>query len=64
MVFGQPNHHAKVPVKRTSGNAKTKDVFGDLHKAPKMLRAALYARVSTLDQQTLACNWTPEELIG
>jgi hypothetical protein len=53
-----------VPVKRTSGNAKTKDVFGDLHKAPKMLRAALYARVSTLDQQTLACNWTPEELIG
>jgi DNA invertase Pin-like site-specific DNA recombinase len=48
-----PNHHAKMPVKRTSGKAKTKDVFGHLHKAPKMLRAALYARVSTLDQQTL-----------
>ena len=42
-----------MPVKRTSGKAKTKDVFGHLHKAPKMLRAALYARVSTLDQQTL-----------
>jgi DNA invertase Pin-like site-specific DNA recombinase len=42
-----------MPPKRTSGKAKTKDVFGHLHKAPKMLRAALYARVSTLDQQTI-----------
>jgi DNA invertase Pin-like site-specific DNA recombinase len=40
-------------VKRTSGKAKTKDVFGHAHKPAKMLRAALYARVSTLDQQTL-----------
>jgi putative DNA-invertase from lambdoid prophage Rac len=42
-----------MPVKRTSGEAKTKDVFGHLRKPSKMLRAALYARVSTLDQQTL-----------
>ena len=40
-------------VKRASGKVKTKQVFGQLHKPPKMLRAALYARVSTLDQQTL-----------
>jgi putative DNA-invertase from lambdoid prophage Rac len=42
-----------MPVKRTSGQAKTKQVFGQLRKPSKMLRAALYARVSTLDQQTL-----------
>ena len=43
----------KMPVKRTSGKAKTKDVFGQSRKPAKMLRAGLYARVSTLDQQTL-----------
>jgi predicted site-specific integrase-resolvase len=42
-----------MPVKRTSGKAKTKDVFGHAHKPAKMLRATLYARVSTLDHQTL-----------
>jgi DNA invertase Pin-like site-specific DNA recombinase len=42
-----------MPVKRTSGKAKAKDVFGHPRKPLKMLRAALYARVSTLDQQTL-----------
>jgi DNA invertase Pin-like site-specific DNA recombinase len=42
-----------MPIKRTFSKAKTKDVFGQLHKPPKMLRAGLYARVSTLDQQTL-----------
>ncbi len=42
-----------MPVRRTSGKAKTRDVFGQLRKPAKMLRAALYARVSTLDQQTL-----------
>ena len=46
-------HYAKMPVKRTSGKAKTKHVFGHVHKPPKMLRAGMYARVSTLDQQTL-----------
>jgi len=38
-----------MPVKRTSGEAKTKQVFGHLLKALKMLRTTLYARVSTLD---------------
>ena len=42
-----------MPVKRTSGKAKTRDVFGQSRKPAKMFRAALYARVSTLDQQTL-----------
>jgi putative DNA-invertase from lambdoid prophage Rac len=35
-------------------NAESADVFGQRHKRPKMLRAGLYARVSTHDQQTLA----------
>jgi DNA invertase Pin-like site-specific DNA recombinase len=42
-----------MPVKRTSAKAKTKQVFGHARKPAKMFRAALYARVSTLDQQTL-----------
>jgi predicted site-specific integrase-resolvase len=42
-----------MPVKRTSGKAKTKRVLGQPHKQSKMFRAGLYARVSTLDQQTL-----------
>jgi putative DNA-invertase from lambdoid prophage Rac len=43
-----------MPVKRGSSNAKSKDVFGQPRRKPKMLRAGLYARVSTNDQQTLA----------
>ena len=42
-----------MPVKRTSSKAKTKDVFGQSRKPAEMLRAGLYARVSTLDRQTL-----------
>ena len=42
-----------MPVNRTSGKAKSDRVFGQAQKASKMLRAGLYARVSTLDQQTL-----------
>jgi predicted site-specific integrase-resolvase len=42
-----------MPAKRTSEKTKTKQVFGQSRKPAKMLRAALYARVSTLDQQTL-----------
>jgi DNA invertase Pin-like site-specific DNA recombinase len=42
-----------MPVKGTSDNAKTRRVFGQSRKPSKMLRAGLYARVSTLDQQTL-----------
>jgi len=43
-----------MPVKRASHKAKSSNVFGQAHKAAKMLRAGLYARVSTNDQQTLA----------
>lgn len=42
-----------MPVKRPSRNAKSGDVFGQPRRPAKMLRAGLYARVSTNDQQTL-----------
>ena len=42
-----------MPVKRTSNEAKSNRVFGHARKPAKMLRAGLYARVSTLEQQTL-----------
>ena len=44
----------KTPVKRASATRKSQDVFGHPGKQPKTaLRAGLYARVSTNDQQTL-----------
>jgi DNA invertase Pin-like site-specific DNA recombinase len=43
-----------MPIKRASEKAKSGYVFGQARKATKMLRAGLYARVSTNDQQTLA----------
>jgi len=42
-----------VPVKQGSGIKKSGRVFGQGQKPPKMVRAGLYARVSTQDQQTL-----------
>jgi DNA invertase Pin-like site-specific DNA recombinase len=42
-----------MPVKRTSNEAKSNRVFGHARKPAKTFRAGLYARVSTLDQQTL-----------
>jgi len=42
-----------VPVKQGSGSRKSGKVFGQGQKNAKMVRAALYARVSTQDQQTL-----------
>jgi DNA invertase Pin-like site-specific DNA recombinase len=42
-----------MPIKRASRKAESGDVFGQSRKQPKMLRAGLYARVSTDDQQTL-----------
>src|SRR5215813_6704894 len=39
--------------KRASQKAKSAHVFGQAQRRPKMLRAGLYARVSTSDQQTL-----------
>ena len=43
----------EVPVKQGSGIKKSGRVFGQGQKAAKAIRAGLYARVSTLDQQTL-----------
>jgi len=42
-----------VPARRASQEPKSDDVFGQRRKRPKMLRAGLYARVSTNDQQTI-----------
>ena len=43
----------EVPVKQGSGIRKSGRVFGQGQKTAKMVRAGLYARVSTQDQQTL-----------
>jgi DNA invertase Pin-like site-specific DNA recombinase len=43
-----------MPAKRDSKKAKSDNVFGQARRPVKMLRAGLYARVSTNDQQTLA----------
>ena len=42
-----------MPVKQGSGIGISGRVFGQRQKAAKMVRAGLYARVSTQDQQTL-----------
>jgi DNA invertase Pin-like site-specific DNA recombinase len=42
-----------MPVKRGFRKTESGDVFGQSRKQPKILRAGLYARVSTDDQQTL-----------
>src|SRR5271168_4403093 len=42
-----------MPVKQGSGIRKSGKVFGQGQKTAKMVRAGLYARVSTQDQQTL-----------
>src|SRR6202022_849766 len=41
-------------IKRASETAKVDNVFGQARRPVKMLRAGLYARVSTNDQQTLS----------
>src|SRR5580700_8900055 len=45
--------HREMPVKQGAGIRKSVKVFGQGQKTAKMFRAGLYARVSTLDQQTL-----------
>src|ERR1035441_6374104 len=45
--------HSKMAGKRTSDQAKSQRVLGQARKPSKMLRAGLYARVSTNDQQTI-----------
>jgi hypothetical protein len=42
-----------MPAKPTSRKPKSGRVFGQRRKETKMFRVGLYARVSTLDQQTL-----------
>jgi putative DNA-invertase from lambdoid prophage Rac len=42
-----------MPVKWASRQAESGRVFGQRRKPPKMFRAALYARVSTFDQQSI-----------
>lgn len=42
-----------MPIKRGFQKTKSNNVFGQTRKSAKMLRAGLYARVSTNDQQTL-----------
>ncbi|MGO8720538.1 MAG: recombinase family protein [Acidobacteriaceae bacterium] len=42
-----------MPIKQGSGIKKSGRVFGQGQKAAKTIRASLYARVSTLGQQTL-----------
>jgi hypothetical protein len=45
---------AEMPAKQASAESKSRRVFGHLPKRAKTaLRAGLYARVSTHDQQTL-----------
>jgi putative DNA-invertase from lambdoid prophage Rac len=44
---------AEMAVKRASQKTKSGEVFGQSRKVRKMLRAGLYARVSTQDQQTI-----------
>src|SRR5689334_10375284 len=43
-----------MPGKRCFPKTKSADVFGQARRPGRMLRAGLYARVSTNDQQTLA----------
>jgi len=47
---GEPR---EMPVKQGSGIRKSGRVFGQGQKTAKTIRAGLYARVSTQDQQTL-----------
>jgi putative DNA-invertase from lambdoid prophage Rac len=42
-----------VPAQPKVAKSKSKQVFGQARKPAKMLRVGIYARVSTLDQQTL-----------
>ena len=43
-----------MPINRPFGKSKSETIFGQARRPAKMLRAGLYARVSTNDQQTLA----------
>ena len=47
-----------MPVKRTSGKPKTKQVFGQSRKPSKMLRAALYAQMRAMRDYATNRGWT------
>src|SRR5262249_17448264 len=47
------NGSIKLSAKRSSRKAESPKVFGQRRRHPKMFRAAVYARVSTNDQQTI-----------
>jgi DNA invertase Pin-like site-specific DNA recombinase len=53
IVFGQAQGASWDARKQGSGIRKSGRVFGQGQKSAKTIRAGLYARVSTLDQQTL-----------
>jgi predicted site-specific integrase-resolvase len=48
-----PKELREMPVKQGSGRRKPAELFGQEQKTAKTIRAGLYARVSTQDQQTL-----------
>jgi putative DNA-invertase from lambdoid prophage Rac len=48
-----PREHHEMPVKQGPGIKKSGRVFGQGQKTARIIRAGLYARVSTMDQQTL-----------
>jgi putative DNA-invertase from lambdoid prophage Rac len=48
-----PSEPREMPVKQGSGSTKSGKVFGQGQKSAKRVRAGIYARVSTQDQQTL-----------
>jgi len=48
-----PREHREVPVNQGSGVRKSRKVFGQGQKTTKTIRAGVYARVTTQDQQTL-----------
>src|SRR5487761_2096943 len=48
-----PRELREMPIKQRSGVRKSGRVFGHGQKSTKTIRVGLYARVSTLDQQTL-----------
>jgi putative DNA-invertase from lambdoid prophage Rac len=45
--------HSEMAAKQVPKKAKSRGVFGQRRKHPKMFRAGLYARVSTFDQHTI-----------
>ena len=53
IVCGHRGDLSEMLVKQGSGIKKSRWVFGQGQKAAKAVRVGLYARVSTLDQQTL-----------